>query len=248
MRTLRELWKRPWYVILLFAASCTNCFDCNAVDPRTDPTIGGVGQRCARLSWPNQLRSCDAENIRCVDGACDACGGEGQVPCTNAQCSGTLNVGRQTSSSDDTCMRCGNPGEVCCPNSVIPCPRGGICNGTTNICGGTAGSCVGTTPYEAVATYANGCFAQVVRGIGSDDADARLCTQTTAASQGLTLHPDVREPVTGTFCLTAPFSGTREVGLRSATTDGLRQCANATCGGNCISVSEGPCGSGREGG
>jgi hypothetical protein len=77
------------------------------------PDIGGPGQACARRSWPNQLRSCDADNLQCVDGRCGACGRLGEPPCPSG-CAPGLFTGRASGDTRHTCMTCGSPGGAWC--------------------------------------------------------------------------------------------------------------------------------------
>jgi hypothetical protein len=88
----------------------------------------------------------------------------------------------------------------------------------------------------------NGCIGSNVTGIGTDEADARMCAVNQAASFGGTLVEDGRVPVTRQYCARSfAFPGGRSLTVTGYGEDATRRCAEHYCGINCDSVTAGAC-------
>jgi len=128
-------------------------------------------------------------NHLCVNGACKACGGPGDLCC-----GGTC--GTHLFCKSGTCSHCGEPGETCCPGSN-PCNVAGFsCQSTTNtcgkpICGVVNKKCCENSSCNGGLTCQSGlCVQKTGCGTFGDscDSDEQCCSHVCASVPGDTGH------------------------------------------------------------
>lgn len=130
----------------------------------TDGTICGASQVCCS-------GGCCPVGQTCVQGVCEACGGQGQPCCPGEACTGDLScdvADALQTPGPPTCEPCGGNGEICCGGFVGTCDTGNACfpNGRCQTCGAVGQACCVTQANTdgfcnagAICQGAEGCVA-----------------------------------------------------------------------------------------